>query len=211
MRWNLTPQKRIRAAKRMGTRCARQGCLGQIDRADRPSTSSDARSCGGLQGWAARGRRTPARGRRRTPIAADIDGEGPLHAAARWGQVAVVEMPALARSRPGAKALYGMTPLQLSIEQAQLGRRPRAVETRSGCECPRLVWQVCRCMTLPCAATRAGRPACWTTAPMPGQPTTAGRRRCTLRHAAASTATVQALLAHGANPSGAELGRSHTI
>ena len=55
------------------------------------------------------------------PNAADIDGEGPLHASARRGHVAVVEVLLAGGADPGAKALYGVTPLQAAVEQSQSG------------------------------------------------------------------------------------------
>ena len=55
------------------------------------------------------------------PNAADIDGEGPLHASARRGHVAVVEVLLASGADPGAKALYGITPLHAAVEQSQAG------------------------------------------------------------------------------------------
>jgi hypothetical protein len=55
------------------------------------------------------------------PNAADIDGEGPLHASARRGHVAVVEVLLASGADPGAKALYDITPLHAAVEQSQAG------------------------------------------------------------------------------------------
>jgi ankyrin repeat protein len=54
------------------------------------------------------------------PNALDIDGEGPLHAAARGGHVHVVEVLIAHGADPRVKALYGSTALHVAVERSQL-------------------------------------------------------------------------------------------
>ena len=76
------------------------------------------------------------------PNQADIDGETPLHAAGRWGTLDVVEAADPHGADIGSKALYGMTPFRVAVEQAQLGAARALLTAPGGCEHARPVWQI---------------------------------------------------------------------
>ena len=132
---------RIRTSKRMGAR-ARAQAASPDRRRDRRSINLDARNCGGLQDMDNSRKSNACSRKERTPIRRISTERGrcmpqPAGGRSTWSRSCSRMAPIL-----GAKALYGMTPLRVAVEQAQLGTRPCAVEPQSGCECPRPVWQI---------------------------------------------------------------------